>query len=151
LRASSRIPLNAKQEAFCQAVVAGIKPRQAYIDAGYQGVNGVADASASRMLKSVKIRQRISTLRRNAVKATGITVVKLTEMLLDDRALARRRGQVGAAIAADVAIGKLHGHFVEKKQLAVIAKPGFSLDVLELTEDEWSRQFALPAPDPEKP
>jgi hypothetical protein len=50
-------------------------------------------------------------------------------------------------VAATVAIGKLLGLMVEKREVELIVhKPGFSLKALELTEDEWVRQFALPAP-----
>jgi phage terminase small subunit len=53
--------LNPKQETFCQGVASGLSPTQAYVRAGY--AESTAPQGAARMLKNVKVSQRVEQLR----------------------------------------------------------------------------------------
>ena len=57
-----RPKLNQRQERFCELVVAGRPATQAYIEAGYKVSTKAAEASASRLLRNVKAKQKISEL-----------------------------------------------------------------------------------------
>ena len=54
--------------------------------------------------------------------------------------------QTSGAVAATLGISKLLGLYVDRKQVLVAhAKPGLTAQAVELSEDEWKRQF-LPNP-----
>jgi hypothetical protein len=91
----------------------------------------------------------LASARAPELAASAITVESLVADLQESRrvAFACDPPQVAASVAATVAIAKLLGLQVDRAQLDVILhKPGFSIKALELTEDEWKRQFALPKP-----
>ena len=47
----------------------------------------------------------------------AVTVDSLTEMLIEDRALAHSEGQAGAAVSAVATIAKLHGLLIDRKEI----------------------------------
>jgi hypothetical protein len=75
-----------------------------------------------------------------------LTVDDLLEELEEARIAALEEGQPGAAVNASVAKAKLLGLLVERAEVGVMHKPGIAKQAIELTEDEWQRQFALPSP-----
>jgi phage terminase small subunit len=105
---------NARHERFCQEVAKGQPAYKAYIAAGYSE-NG-ARPSASALLTNPNVSARIDELKAALEKRTGYTQARIAEMLEEDRKLARELGQASAATAATIALGKLHGHFVEKHE-----------------------------------
>ena len=60
----TQILRNPRHEKFCELVVSGIKPSEAYISIGYSA-NG-ADQAASRLLRRDDVRARISELQAGA-------------------------------------------------------------------------------------
>lgn len=105
---------NARHELFCQEVAKGQPAYKAYIAAGYS--EPTARAGSSQLLTKQNILDRIDEIKATIVKKTGYTIERIAQMLEEDRALARDLGQASAATAATVALGKLHGHFVEKHE-----------------------------------
>jgi phage terminase small subunit len=111
-----------KPEAFCRAYIETGNASQAYRDAGYKAGNDAAVAAgASRLLRGVKVQARIAELQSGHRKRHDITIDSLTQMLVEDRQLAHKEGEPNAAINAVLAMAKLHGLIVDRKNVAVDA------------------------------
>lgn len=75
-------------------------------------------ANASKLLKNTQIALRLKALQHRAQARTDITVETLTQKL--DRALEKAMAEpkgASAAVSAIMAIGKLHGLIVDKKEV----------------------------------
>ena len=114
---------NPRHERFAQAVHKGYTQRRAYIDAGYSARKPArsvdaspVDRCASRLRKYVQVEERLSELRAMALKRHEITVDTLLTQLAADRDLAHRTEQSAAAVSATMAMGKLVGLIVERKE-----------------------------------
>lgn len=125
---------NARQELFAQAIVKGLNGRDAYKSAGYS-VRSIpaADASASRMLRDVKVRARIVELQNKGAKRAEVTVESLLAELETARKLAEELRQPAAMISASMGKGKVAGLIVEKRENG---KPG---DFSDMSDDELYR------------
>ena len=111
--------LTPKQEAFCQAVVAGKGISDAY-RAVYDCANS-SPATINRCAKALiddhKIAARVAELRAPVVAAVRLT---LEQHLRDLEALrndAKDAGKYSAAISAEVSRGKASGLYVEKAEI----------------------------------
>lgn len=116
--ADDRPKLTPKQEAFALAYVETGNASEAYrqcYDVGDSTKPEVIWVKASELLKNGKVAVRVLQLKEHHAKRHEITVDKLTEMLKEDRELARTGGEPAAAIKAVEVLAKLHGHMVEKK------------------------------------
>jgi len=111
--------LTAKQEAFCLSFVESGNASDAYRKAGYSG--GMSDKTvneaASRLLKNSKVVARIAAIRKPAADAMQMTLEGHLKRLQDLSEIAERRGQMNAAIAAEIARGKASGVHVERTEL----------------------------------
>lgn len=110
--------LTPKQEAFALAYVETSNASEAYRqcydvkpDAKPEGIW----VDACKLLATPKVALRVAQIQASHAKRHEITVDKLTEMLKEDRELARTGGEPAAAIKAVEVLAKLHGHMVEKK------------------------------------
>lgn len=110
--------LTPKQEAFALAYVETGNASEAYRraydvkpDAKPEGIW----VNACKTLGRANVALRVAELHEQHAKRHEITVDKLTEMLKEDRELARSGGEPAAAIKAVEVLAKLHGHMVEKK------------------------------------
>lgn len=99
--------------------------RQAY-GPGKRSEKSTAEA-ASRLARSVKVRQRVDELRNEAAKAAGITFAGHLEDLRALRDSAKAAGQHGPAVAAETWRGRAAGFYVDR------VRPE---DLDKLTEDE---------------
>lgn len=143
----SAFKLTAKQERFVLLIVKGETQSTAYEKAGY-GVKStkVAATNASNLMKKPNIQGRIAELQANLAKKTVITLESLTQELLDIKAKAVAAGSFGPAVAAVVAVAKLHGFMVDKSEVLVNHRPApLPTKILELSEDEWVEQFGTTA------
>jgi hypothetical protein len=148
------IKLTRPQQRFFDAIREGKSNAEAYKAAGFPGSARVASVEAARkngqkIATSASMIAALASARAPELAASAITVESLVADLQESRrvAFACDPPQVAASVAATVAIAKLLGLQVDRAQLDVILhKPGFSIKALELTEDEWKRQFALPKP-----
>ena len=67
------------------------------------------DSEVHRLLDDPVVSHRINQMREMNAGRLQITVERLTQMLLEDRALAQQSGQYAAAVAATVGLAQLHG------------------------------------------
>ena len=71
-----------REELFCQGIAKGMTQDAAYFAAGFSGKNqNVASASASRMLKRVRISARVDELKGKVAEKTEISMERLAEEL----------------------------------------------------------------------
>lgn len=110
---------NHRHEAFAREVAKGQPASTAYKAAGYTAVGNSAEANASRLLRSAKVRARITELQQMASTRTELTVAKLTEDLL--RLAQKGEGfqtesGTNAARQCLMDAAKLNGLIVEKVQ-----------------------------------
>ena len=148
--------LTPPQLRFVQAIIAGKSQADAYRAARFpkgSKPKPVTEEWASRaggeMKKNALVLQALARAQATVIDASAITVQSLVEDLQESRriALSCEPMQVSASVAATVAIAKLLGLQVDRAQLDIVHhRPGFSSKALELSEDEWMRQFALPSP-----
>ena len=151
-KAKRPIRLSRPQERFLAAIAAGKSQGEAYKAAGFPG-SAAADREAARkrgsaVANGAAVGDALARTAARVVDLASVTVGSLVADLQESRriALSIDPPQVAASVAATVAIGKLTGLQVDRAQLEVIHhRPGFTLKALELTEDEWVRQFAAPA------
>src|SRR5688572_29783725 len=100
-----------KQEAFAQAYVETGNASEAYRRA-YDAENmkpEVVSVKACELLKNGKVTVKVQQLQAKHAKRHDITIDRITEMLLEDRELARANTQSGAAVSASMGLAKIHG------------------------------------------
>lgn len=139
----SDFKLTAKQERFALLIVKGLVNSVAYEQAGYSvKSNAVASVNASKLLKTPKMAGRIAELQARLAEKTVISLEGLTNDLLEIKAKALANGSFGPAVAAVVAVARLHGMLVDKAEVTVNHRPApLPTKILELSEDEWIEQF----------
>jgi hypothetical protein len=113
--------LRPRAELFVQTLIRGAKhsvtARQAYIAAGYTARDGSADACASKLLKTDKVRARLEELGRPMMKRTQVSVESLLNELERTIGDARLAGQHGVAVRALELSAKLVGLLKEKVEI----------------------------------
>lgn len=126
--------LTAKQQAFLDAYLKTSRPADAYREAYGQGrmSDNAIRVEASRLLEHPRISLMVQEARAKARTRNDISVDKLTEMAIDAYKLAMKDSveAPAAAISAVLAIGKLHGLIVDKKEVTR------KRDAADLTDDE---------------
>jgi phage terminase small subunit len=110
--------LTPKQEAFALAYVecgnASEAYRRSYDVSPTAKPEGIW-VNACKLLSHTNVALRVMQLKEAHAKRHEVTVDSLTEMLKEDRELARKENEPNAAIKAVEVLAKLHGHMVEKK------------------------------------
>lgn len=124
---------NPRHERFAQALAKGKTQGEAYVEAGYKANEG----NASTLKGNQKIMARLAELQERAAAKTEITVAKLTEMYIEDRALARSAGQAAAAVSAVTALGKLYGLIVDQSKNETTVRYVARAPNPAKTVDEW--------------
>lgn len=139
----TKFKLTAKQERFCLLIVKGETQTRAYELAGYSvRSKQVAATNASNLMKNPNVQGRIQEVQTALTAKTIITLESLTDDLMDTRRKALAAGSFGPAVAASVAVARLHGFMVERSEVTVMNKPApLPTKILELSEDEWKEQF----------
>ena len=74
------------------------------------------DGHASRLAGNGRIQARVAEILSRVAAKTEFTIEKIAEMLVEDRQLAFKQGQAGAAVSASVALAKLHGLWVDRHE-----------------------------------
>ena len=129
---------NARHERFAQGLAAGKTADEAYQEAGYNK----SRSAASRLSTNVNIVARVAELLGKAATKAEVTVETIADMLREDRALAARIGQAGAAVTASVSLGKLYGHFIERQ---IQDQNVRILSDKPVSDEDWERDYAAPA------
>lgn len=139
----SQYKLTAKQERFVLLIVKGETQSTAYEQAGYSvRSKAIAASAATNLMKNVNIQGRLAEVRESLQKRTLISLDGLTDDLIDTRRKALAAGSFGPAVAATVAIARLHGFMVERSEVTVQHRPApLPTKILELSESEWVEQF----------
>lgn len=143
--------LNERQRRFVLLVLEGNSPPKAFRLAGYKtATKHTAEANAFRLMKHDGVRSALAAARSATVARAAITVDHIVAELDEtrDRALSADPPQLQAAVNASVHKAKMLGIYVERSELNVTRdKPSLvPTKTLELSEEEWRRQFALPQP-----
>jgi hypothetical protein len=136
--------LTGKQERFCLFIFKGETQSKAYEKAGYKtGTRQTNDVNASKLLRYPNVAARVAELRGNAVVKAGISLESLTSDALAIRDLAMRKEEPASATGALTLVARLHGFLVDHKTVDIMHhKPApLPTKLLELTEDEWKKQF----------
>lgn len=108
---------NARHERFAQNVAKGLTGRQAYFEAGFDTTNNeAADAAASRLLGTAKVRARVTELQERVATKVEISLADILAELdqARDIALSAATPQAGAAVAASMGRAKLLGYVTDK-------------------------------------
>ena len=131
--------LTLKQEAFALAYVETGNASEAYRrcydvkpDAKPEGIW----VRACESLKNGKVAVRVLQLKEHHAKRHDITVDSLTDMLVDDRELARKVEEPKAAIDAVMAIAKLHGKIIDKVEAKSQVQASVSVASVDRPERE---------------
>ncbi len=134
-----------RQEKFCLLIIKGEPQYAAYEQAGYNVKSrAVADANASKLLKTPKIQKRMEELRSGMAKRSDISLDTLTERLVRTYDAAMVAGSFGPAVQAVGVLAKMYGLMIDKSEVTVHHRPApLPTKVLELTEAEWVRQFGV--------
>jgi phage terminase small subunit len=77
----------------------------------------VVNSKASTMLAEGKVQERLSELQRMSAERHDITIETITNMLKEDRDLARQNAQSSAAVSAVMGLAKVHGLIVDKNEI----------------------------------
>ena len=112
-----------KQEAFARAYVETGNASEAYRQS-YNAEKMKPEAvkvEASRLLDNPNVALTVDGLKAQLQKRHEITVDTITEMLKEDRELARTNAQSGAAVSASMGLAKLHGLIIEKREVKNIS------------------------------
>lgn len=112
--------LTPKQEAFANAYLETGNASEAYrraYDADAMKETAI-HVNASKLLKNTKVALRLSELQKRAQKRHDITIDTLTDMLKEDRELARNLEQTSAAVSAVMGLAKIHGLILDKAQIS---------------------------------
>jgi hypothetical protein len=132
---------NFKWEAFARAVVRGGPASHAYAKA-YNVKGNVAEASAARLLRNVQVAHRVAELQEQVQVRTIVTIDSLTRDLFEIKRQAMSERKYAAAVSALELIAKMHGFLIGRSEQVVMHRPApLPTKLLELTEDEWRRQF----------
>jgi hypothetical protein len=141
--------LNARQEAFARGLAEGKSQRQAYIAAGYDSKDKVADECASQVLANPKVRERVAELQAKVAERTVKTVESLVANLDEAIAMARELKQPRAMIDGIMGQGKLLGLVIDRAQVeAIVRRPAPDPDArpgVILSEADWQRRIELKA------
>ena len=112
--------MNSQHRKFCEGIVAGKSNQQAYMDAGYESTGAVASAAATRLLKNVKIKERIEAMMDKTESSTIKTVKERKEMLSRIMDNAEASDKLMDAIRASAELSKMDGAYEHVEQAGVI-------------------------------
>src|SRR5262245_44643180 len=107
---------NQRHELFAQLVAKGMSATAAYKKAGY--AEDGANKLSPRLMANEGIKARIAELKGKTAERTGITLTRLMADLehIQQRALSGKRPQLAVAQQTTVAMAKLAGLWIEKRE-----------------------------------
>lgn len=142
----AELKLRADQQRFLLLLLEGREPVDAVkVLADKPLTKKQAQSRAGGMMRSPAMRDALARARATLADRAETTVLDLVRRLetITDAAMTCDPPQMSAAVAATMGIGKLLGLVVDRSQLDVVHhKPALlPTKQLELSEDEWKRQF----------
>ena len=134
--------LNPKQQRFCEEYAVDLNGAQAAIRAGYAPTH--AKVTASRMLTYANVRERVDQLIIEYRERLDISLDGLTEFFVEDRQLAHKLGQAGAAVSATEKIAKIHGYMKERISVDVnVSVSQMSDTELDAEQERFDRECVI--------
>lgn len=103
---------NERHERMAQELAKGLPQFEAYRNAGFRGPKSTASEIAARE----DVRARVAEILERAAVKAEITVADIARQLDEDRDLAHKVEQPGAAVSASMGKAKLLGLIVDKVQ-----------------------------------
>lgn len=135
--------LTPKQEAFCQAYLESGNASAAYrLAYSTKAKDNVVWNEASALLQHPMVSLRIKELQAELAARHEVTLDSITMQLLEDRKLAYKMDNPSAAIAASMALAKLHGLLIQRAEITAPDKP-IALDMSKLTVAQLEALEAL--------
>lgn len=119
---------NGKHERFAQALAKGRSQAEAYVEASYKA----SEPHASRLASSGKVQARVAELQERAAIKVEVTVADIAAQLDEDRMLAHREGQAGAAVSASLGKAKVLGLIIDRTVTTITDKRAEELSEEEL-------------------
>ena len=104
---------------------------QAAIRAGYS--KRTAYAQANQLLNILEVKKELTRLEADHAKACEVSRERVSDLLLEDRELARRLEKPSAAVAADMGLARVNG-LINEGALAVNVNLSFGSLLKELEE-----------------
>ena len=126
-----------KQEAFCQAIIAGITQTEAYRNS-YSTANmkdSTIREEACILMTTQTIVKRLAELRAPAIKKAGMTLESHLEDLQRLRNMAVKDKQYAAAISAETSRGRAAGFYVDKKEIRTGLIDGLDFEQLKFVDN----------------
>lgn len=106
--------MNSRQKKFADLYLQGMSGSEAYEKAGYESTGDTASAAATRLLKSVKIKNYIKTMNEKADTSTILSIRERKELLT--RIALRQEGESPSdAIRASAELSKMDGAYEPQK------------------------------------
>jgi hypothetical protein len=147
-------PLSIQQENFCRSIAAGVSQYKSVLEAfpaALKWPRSACDVKGSQLMSQLKIKQRIEDLRAPAERKITQTIEDHVAKLQEMRDISIGKNQMGAAMTAEIASGKVRGFYVERVQVEVGSFPSLAAArkamALEAINIEIARREALPPPD----
>ena len=150
----AELKLTALQQRFLLAIIEGKPPAEAFKAARAPVAaaknlpdikHSTATGEGNKLLKHPALAAALARARATLQERTLLRVEDFVEQLMEARevALACEPPQASAAVAASMGAAKLLGLVVDRSQVDVVHhKPSLlPTKQLELSEDEWKRQF----------
>ena len=106
--------MNPRQKKFVKLYLSGIPAGRAYEKAGYESTGGTSEAAASRMLRSVKVRDHNKTMNEKIDKST----IKTIEQRKEAFSRIMDRTEIDSpqdAIRAGAELNKMDGAYAPKQ------------------------------------
>ncbi len=113
------IELTYRREKFAQGVVKGLNQSDAY-RAAYKAANSKPESIhqlASRLMANLKVQSRIQELRDVVAVRVDMSVHAHVARLANIRDAAHEAGDFGPATRAEIAIGQVAGHYIQKVEV----------------------------------
>ncbi len=107
---------NPRHEHFAQAVAKGRSAKAAYADAYARRADSYCESAGSRLLRNDKVASRVAELQRRAVQRHDVSIYELTAELRHAIDTAKQQQRPGDIVSAAMALAKLHGLVVEKRE-----------------------------------
>lgn len=150
--ATAMKPLTLKQRNFCQAIINGMTPYQAFKAAGYKHGNRNVDlVNSKKLYDTPRIQKALGAIHMIVNKDHKVTRDEAVKMFMEHREKALERNQIGAANQAVMGIAKVLGLDIHTQKTEVKHTYEVEQATQELYKMLRSRGKAIskqPEPDP---
>lgn len=134
---------NPRHERFAQYLLKGKSAAEAYVMAGYRDNRH----NASALAREQPILTRLQELQASAAVRAELTAADISRQLDEDRALAHKAEQAGAAVSASMGQAKLFGLIKERHEhTGANGGPIQTMDLSNLSDEQLNQLEAIFGP-----